>query len=599
MDRKSVIKAYESANIGCSIGGVTIDSNYYIVIADISFHSFLWENTYFPITEIISPDNIDEFKEMIADVTEDKPQEMFLLIKGNDGVYIPAFVTAKMSSYRSQSGVNYDLEFSNAINAAKNIKQYKFLIRKLKEFVGLSGCVLFEYEIKSNSFKIYYEVKGSCNVIYDGAFSDFKENVLKNGLVEENSVSTFKDFCNDIERCKNNFIYTLKCSFIPGISPETPVKIKAITINEDLNAIVTVGIISTENTNVIKTNFFNDKANIDALTGILNKRAITEYAKNQVENVGNRNVVIVIMDIDYFKKINDTYGHMAGDTILSTISTVIQNSVEGKGIPGRIGGDEFFIVFDNIESENQLRLIIREIHFRMGITCKEKIPDLDVTCTMGIAQCPKDAQDFETLFKIADKALYIGKLKGRNRFIIYRCELHGALEETDEERMNIQLEKTPLCKRKAVMEVIESFENKKAENIKGLAENIKENYNLDDVRLYYGDDLKLFSSATGLEFAYDKEIKTLLDCENENYYTEENTLVIDNYVIFEYRNKKIYKFLEENKIFSIIVYVVKDKGKVVGIITFSMIDTLRKWSEWDINMLTIIAKLLGKKLIEQ
>ena len=168
-------------------------------------------------------------------------------------------------------------------------------------------------------------------------------------------------------------------------------------------------------------------ADEDPGTGLLNKRAVTEYAKDLIDLGGSGcNVTIAIIDIDDFKTINDTYGHSFGDEVLIKVAEIIQTAIGDKGVAGRIGGDEMFIVLKNMKSRDEIRLILKEIRTNIEWAYKNgEDSELVTTCSIGCATYPADADNFADLFNVADKLLYLAKEKGKNRYIIYEEEVHG------------------------------------------------------------------------------------------------------------------------------------------------------------------------------
>jgi len=173
----------------------------------------------------------------------------------------------------------------------------------------------------------------------------------------------------------------------------------------------------------------NKKTEIDSLTGLLSKGEITNLAIRAID-VEKRNASVAILDVDYFKKINDTYGHMAGDETLKAVAGIIATQVGDSGVVGRIGGDEFFILFYDTDDMEEAREHLRSIknmisaHFPVNNENKPAI-----TVSIGCAGYPKDGDNYEDIFSLADFALYRAKAKGRNRYIIYDKEKHGSLNE--------------------------------------------------------------------------------------------------------------------------------------------------------------------------
>ena len=172
------------------------------------------------------------------------------------------------------------------------------------------------------------------------------------------------------------------------------------------------------------------KIEIDSLTGLLAKGEITNMVIRTVELEKRQNVTLAIVDIDHFKKVNDEFGHMTGDNIIRQVASVLADEVGDNGLVGRIGGDEFMILFyDAFDLENA-RQRLRSIKNTVSGMFPPDIPGQPtVTLSIGCAAYPKDASNYGELFTLADFALYRAKEKGRNRYIIYSRELHGDITE--------------------------------------------------------------------------------------------------------------------------------------------------------------------------
>ncbi len=172
------------------------------------------------------------------------------------------------------------------------------------------------------------------------------------------------------------------------------------------------------------------QARYDTLTGVLSKPEITNLAIRAIDVEKRQNVSIAIVDVDYFKKINDTYGHMTGDNTLKKVASIMDAEVGSHGVVGRIGGDEFFILFFDAYDLEDSRSRLRSIKNIVSATFpanQENTPA--ITLSIGCAAYPKDADNFNDLFTLADFAVYRAKEKGRNRYIIYDEKKHGSLAE--------------------------------------------------------------------------------------------------------------------------------------------------------------------------
>jgi len=164
--------------------------------------------------------------------------------------------------------------------------------------------------------------------------------------------------------------------------------------------------------------FFEELSLIDDLTNIANRRRINELIQMEYQRAERYHTTfsIVLFDIDHFKKVNDTYGHLIGDEVLKTLAKLVTQSIRKTEIVGRWGGEEFILILTETDKNtafavaDKIRKIISETHFE-GV--KEKI-----TCSFGVAEYKKGTPSNE-LIEHSDQALYHSKKHGRNQVIVY------------------------------------------------------------------------------------------------------------------------------------------------------------------------------------
>ena len=153
-------------------------------------------------------------------------------------------------------------------------------------------------------------------------------------------------------------------------------------------------------------------ARIDGLTGLFNHRAFQEELEACIKKSGT--VALFIIDIDHFKKINDTYGHPVGDMVLAKIAEVIKD----KGIAARYGGEEFALIVPNIMSQQMIGRGEEILAAIRRATVKIKEGNIQVTASLGAALYPSDFKTREDLIRAADAALYAAKSEGRDRLVL-------------------------------------------------------------------------------------------------------------------------------------------------------------------------------------
>ena len=152
------------------------------------------------------------------------------------------------------------------------------------------------------------------------------------------------------------------------------------------------------------------RATHDALTGVLNRGAVIEKTIQALQNTA---VVMVVLDIDYFKQVNDDFGHPAGDAVIQGIVGCLRRIVADKGLIGRVGGEEFTVVLpegsleEGMALANAMRQAIAEHVFEAPV-------DRRITASFGVSACAAGSS-FESVYGLADRALYRAKHGGRDR----------------------------------------------------------------------------------------------------------------------------------------------------------------------------------------
>jgi diguanylate cyclase (GGDEF)-like protein len=159
----------------------------------------------------------------------------------------------------------------------------------------------------------------------------------------------------------------------------------------------------------------------DPLTGVLNHGQIVESANQALRSSKRRKTcsAIAVIDVDLFKKVNDTYGHIAGDKVLSALGQLMSNSIRETDKVGRYGGEEFVIVFDECTVDDAAKKVqmIKEIFSNMQFAHNKT--HFTVSFSAGLVNL-NDYENVQTAVSFADKALYRAKQEGRNKVLMYR-----------------------------------------------------------------------------------------------------------------------------------------------------------------------------------
>ncbi len=168
-----------------------------------------------------------------------------------------------------------------------------------------------------------------------------------------------------------------------------------------------------------KKKALEDKADTDLLTNLNNKIATERKIREHLAAHPDEMAVMFVVDIDNFKKINDTMGHAFGDEVLKTLGKHICGEFRASDIIGRTGGDEFMIFLCNMKEDTIIKKEAKRLeNFFQGFQAGSYVK-YSATASIGAAIYPKDSQSFEGLYKAADQAMYVAKKKGKNQLAFY------------------------------------------------------------------------------------------------------------------------------------------------------------------------------------
>lgn len=178
---------------------------------------------------------------------------------------------------------------------------------------------------------------------------------------------------------------------------------------------------------------FKDASSKDFLTGLNNVREFDKLYNLIINNAleKNENLSILMVDIDFFKKVNDTYGHNEGDIVLKTLSNILTKSCRNFDVVSRNGGEEFSVILLDCPQDQALKIAERirsnveknSFELSNGLT-------INITISIGVVSYPESTKEIVNILKQSDEALYEAKHTGRNKVCIYRSGYNNCYSET-------------------------------------------------------------------------------------------------------------------------------------------------------------------------
>ncbi|MFA9376855.1 MAG: GGDEF domain-containing protein [Lachnotalea sp.] len=557
-----------------------------------SLYTLIGNELFYSIYKVVLPSDRTRLTECIKNITDSKTITGVFSILYSDNEYHLMYLD--FSYFKNNKLIKIKFQyFSDIINEHSKLE---YEIKKYRTFFTLDGDNIFEYYPDTKFFKFYWVNNTQNIVLYNGEFGEWKAKTLNSSLIATADIPVFIELCHAIESCNKNFEYQILSSILSDGDIFESTKIKGITVEDNFSNNVVLGVWLLYNTIYnVKDNHFIDKLYKDEMTGLLNKNEMTKYVQRLLKRKPNYPIHIIILDLDNFKQCNDTYGHMFGDEILSSVAVIIKNTIQQNGVAGRIGGDEFLIALENIESEQLLRNMLRSIRANIQWLYKDKLSAFQLSCSIGVSSYPKDASDYDTLFKLADYSLYLAKSKGKSRYIIYDFKLHGYVDcnINDNSILTNPDFLTTVATIVDLKKNINSIYRNGIYSIPSLFETLKSLYNLHNISIYIPDDagepslsLKEFNTIHCFSLLFHKEYLS--------QFNEVQTHCVTNIKNLEFIFNEIYIYFAEKSSTSFYQCLLTDSfGITKGIISYERSNVHNAWPNDIRQILCLVSSMIS------
>ncbi|MBR6071362.1 MAG: EAL domain-containing protein [Acholeplasmatales bacterium] len=454
----------------------------------------------------------------------------------------------------------------------------------LSNLLYLYDALTFSANIKDKKISFLY--KGSKLLAKEQSYEEFAKLFLKTLKIVPSGVEKLVRFLNNLNPSTTPFDLPVEYLSISG----DPVRVnyKGFKYSE-YDVLFTVSLVNESHSD-----------ELDPLTKSYSKAFMIEKVKESINN--NKPFSMMIIDIDNFKTFNDTYGHMFGDIVLVETVAAVNSVLKNNGYISRIGGDEFLVLYYMDNDYDTVHSLCKLVRDSISELSKNNVKQAEITATMGCSSYPKDGDDYETLFKKADKALYRGKKKGRNCFIIYTEERCGLISEED------GLEKT----------MDRMFANSTNYNIiAGVLEILNRDFSLKKnitealslIGSYFLLDRIVFSSQNPDTLENTNEIvwyqprSVKYPVKEPTYYekslwnkTLDKTGMLRIVQVQSNKNLPVYPLLNDDKSSAVLAFSLTAENKIYGLVRYEMCSINKFWQQQDIASLMLISKMFSIKL---
>lgn len=569
-----------------------IDRFYLTSVTNRAFNDYFGNATYGCITEFVNPDEKESFIEFIDGFSGEEIEKCFLL-KNSDGEYRLNLV--KLTAFEGEPVLrNIDIEMVDIDSVVEVNYRICDDISRERVIMGLTGEYVFTYSELTGDIKIVRYEASSREVIVRLPLDEWRE-YMADGRVAMEDMVELDSLINCIRTYMSDFCVKLTTSMRTlGKVMEKVKFIGTVYTKYTGENIVTGRIVLADGVNSMG-NIVEvvDELTMDSLTKVYNKKTITEYASRLVKQDTVNRISIAILDIDYFKQVNDRYGRLYGDKVITRVAKKLKEVVGEDGVVGRIGGDEFMIVLKGINDDYALRGILRAIRTQVKWEFKNDYENFQVTTSIGVAFSPNNGHDYEELFKKADFCLYVAKEKGRDRYVFFRDEMHReAYQNSLNKKDKIINDGREMRELRYLTDIMVQYNQDKKVAVMAMLEHMLIMYKVDNISIYKGKDLKnIVSVGTPIKSESDM---SYIDTDGFKILMGDKTYIASSFIN---KNQDVApEFVDEmrkRQIHSTIQCFIGTKDDVKGLLTINRMKAASQWAEYEIECSIITATLIN------
>lgn len=577
----------------------SFDDKYNIFVSNKSFTSYLGseELRSFKITDYIHPDDVESFKKFVEDKSfTGGGEEVFRLKKKNNGWHYNV-VRIHTEKGMVENRRNIGVEIIDINESVGDYETAMDSLSRVRLLMSLTDEFAFIYDKATNMFKMFKYDRFNRIILYDMDIDQWKREMLSKSYVKYDEKAMLDTLVLNMKTFADSFSIKMNCAIRTQSDILEAVRFIGTVHNESSGNKIIVGrVVSDESVGHASTAMeIMNELQYDSLTGVYNKKTITEYAKKRISEEKEKRIVIAILDVDHFKSVNDTFGHLYGDKVLARVGGRLKEIVGEDGVIGRIGGDEFMIVFNGLDDDQVLRGMLRAIRTQIKWEFAEDFENLSITCSIGASIFPVNGRDYEDLFKKADCCLYIAKEKGRDRYVFFRDEMHRASYEAmlNQNQLNAMKNPREIRELKNVASFMENAMTDSRKAILDAMRHMKDTFGIDNINIYYGEGMKKVYSfgsdipeAKDAMYVFSEEFQKLMG-ENERF------MQIGFADTFSDITPDFCGRMKAERIASTIQCYIGDKRNIKGLVTFNKCREASQWANYEIDCARIFAAVLS------
>ncbi|MBO5667119.1 MAG: diguanylate cyclase, partial [Firmicutes bacterium] len=379
------------------------------------------------LMDLVHPEDRAILEEMILGALkiESKMEVEFRLIRKYRE---PLWVLAKSRLYTEEDGMEY-FYFAVRDNSQSHALQQQLMenIERNQILIDQSGSIVFEWDLKEDS--MYCSPKWEELFGYIPVSKNYGSQLGIATHFHPDDLVKLRSSLKSLMKGEISSVLEVRIANASGEYLWT--KITAASVrNREGGLTKIIGFIQDIDELKKATLVLKTKSETDALTKLLNKESTQHQISAYLEERQPDELVgVLVLDLDNFKSINDTRGHMYGDMVLTQVGKALRKFFRTNDIVGRIGGDEFMILMKKIPSQKLLEERCELLLEHLRKVLMELVPDLNVSCSIGASMVPEHGTTYQELYQHADEALYHIKNRGKDQYKIFSFDDNYMLSE--------------------------------------------------------------------------------------------------------------------------------------------------------------------------
>lgn len=576
------------------LGTMIIKENGQIVTADRYIYRYLDKHADMLFMELIHPDSVQEYYDAITKIDE-CAQFIVVPFLTMEEKYRSMLMRIKRDTRVVDGERCIEISVADIVKALEKHATNRANLTKYRRMMGLMDYLYFDYTTNNNNINIYMYANDKSYMFLSENLDVWKEQMTDSYIWSEDDKKKFEVFCGYLKDGLDNFKLQLETTFFSRGGRNDSLVVSGSTLFDADGTRMVSGVIKL-NAELKETPYYATDAARDAATGLMNKRAIMEYAAYKIKEGSVDKLALLVIDIDDFKNVNDKYGHLFGDRVIFKVAETIKKVVAAGGTVARFGGDEFVVFLENYDNEKVVS-ILKTVYGDLGVLFAEEDRDINVTISVGASNYPQDGITYEELFEKADKALYVAKDKGKNNYVFYDKAQHEHIEIKSAAPRVKGLKSIASRVNRSMLysEIVLMLSRNGKEAISSAISKICDLYDVAGMCIFTGDDLQCrYSYGT---YHGKVESYTLLDKEDfVQMLSHDDMVVMED--IKRYEDKSFYKNYLRLEISANVTSIYREDGDVKAVVTFDTFNTARQWNDADLISINAIGKLIGQRVTE-